>query len=199
MSIERERLVALLDALDASERCLERPVCRGWVGDWQITGKHGHAMTDGDAYLLYVTTPERDIDKSDGKRRCYGSPRRWGNVKKGSGIRQARPGVAMVKLAQVHRVELGQRSAFDRPTSREEVSQLLEERVGPAGRKMFEDFLAKVEKLERHGGKRASASNQVGITNLFQRSDQAMGRRGVPASRDMLLARSGVNTSTSNS
>jgi hypothetical protein len=86
MSIERERLAALLDALDASSRCLERPVCRGWIGEWQITGKHGHAMTDGDAYLLYVTTPERDIVETDGKRRCYGSPRRWASIKKTLGF-----------------------------------------------------------------------------------------------------------------
>jgi hypothetical protein len=86
MTTDRERLVALLTALDASERCLERPVCRGWVGDWQITGKHGHAMTDGDGYLIYATTKERDIVESDGKRRCYGSPRRWGNIKKALGF-----------------------------------------------------------------------------------------------------------------
>ena len=86
MTIDRERLVALLDALEASPTCLERPNCRGWIGDWQITGKHGYAMTDGNAYLLYVTTPERDIDKSDGKRRCYGSPRRWENIKKTLGF-----------------------------------------------------------------------------------------------------------------
>jgi hypothetical protein len=60
MSIDRERLVALLDALDASPRCLERPNCRGWIGDWQITGKHGHAMTDDTVYLLYAqATPRR--------------------------------------------------------------------------------------------------------------------------------------------
>jgi hypothetical protein len=65
MTTDRERLVALLTALDASERCLERPVCRGWVGDWQITGKHGHAMTDGDGYLIYAQT----------------TPRRWTSIK----------------------------------------------------------------------------------------------------------------------
>jgi hypothetical protein len=60
MTTDRERLVALLNALDASPRCLERPNCRGWIGDWQITGKHGQAMTDGDAYLLYAqATPRR--------------------------------------------------------------------------------------------------------------------------------------------
>ena len=86
MTSARERLVALLDALDVSPRCLERPNCRGWIGDWQITGKHGHAMTDGDAYLLYVTTQERDRTDPDNKRRCYGSPRRWGNIKKTLGF-----------------------------------------------------------------------------------------------------------------
>jgi hypothetical protein len=65
MTIDRERLVALLTALDASSRCLERPVCRGWVGDWQITGKHGHAMTNGVGYLLYA----------------HATPRRWTSIK----------------------------------------------------------------------------------------------------------------------
>jgi hypothetical protein len=65
MTIDRERLVALLTALDASSRCLERPVCRGWVGDWQITGKHGHAMTNGAGYLLYA----------------HATPRRWTSIK----------------------------------------------------------------------------------------------------------------------
>jgi hypothetical protein len=61
----REHLVALLNALDASERCLERPVCRGWAGNWQITGKHGHAMTDDTVYLLYAQA----------------TPRRWTSIK----------------------------------------------------------------------------------------------------------------------
>jgi hypothetical protein len=65
MSIDRERLVALLDALNASPRCLERPNCRGWIGDWQITGKHGHAMTDDTVYLLYAQA----------------TPRRWTSIK----------------------------------------------------------------------------------------------------------------------
>ena len=59
MTTDRERLVALLNALDASPRCLERPNCRGWIGDWQITGKHGHAMTDGTVYLLYAQVAPR--------------------------------------------------------------------------------------------------------------------------------------------
>jgi hypothetical protein len=65
MTNDRERLVAMLDALDASPTCLERPVCRGWIGDWQITGKHGHAMTDGTGYLFYAQA----------------TPRRWTSIK----------------------------------------------------------------------------------------------------------------------
>ena len=65
MTTDRERLVALLDALGASPRCLERPNCRGWIGDWQITGKHGHAMTDGAGYLFYAQA----------------TPRRWTSIK----------------------------------------------------------------------------------------------------------------------
>jgi hypothetical protein len=44
-----------LTAIDASPTALERPVCRGWVGDYQITGKHGHVLADHPGYLLYVT------------------------------------------------------------------------------------------------------------------------------------------------
>ena len=54
----------------------------------------------------------------------------------------------LVKLAQVHRVELGRPMDFDQPSSREEALRRLEERAGPVARKMLEDFLAKVEKLE---------------------------------------------------
>ncbi len=58
-ALDRERLVALVTALDASPRSLQRTVCRGWVGDWQITGKHGHVMAYGDDFLIYAATPER--------------------------------------------------------------------------------------------------------------------------------------------
>ena len=34
---------------------LERRNCRGWIGDYQITGKHGHILGDQPGYLLYVT------------------------------------------------------------------------------------------------------------------------------------------------
>jgi hypothetical protein len=55
----------------------------------------------------------------------------------------------MVKLAMIHRVELGQPQAFERPRTREEVLHKMEERSGLAGRKMLEEFLVRMDKLER--------------------------------------------------
>ena len=51
---------------------------------------------------------------------------------------------SLVKLAIIHRVEFGQPKDFERPRSREELLQKMEERAGPAGRKMLEKFLAKL-------------------------------------------------------
>ncbi len=68
-------------------------------------------------------------------------------------LRQQDP-IAYVKvvasIVRVDRVEIGQPNAFDRPQSREEILQRLEEHHGPAARKLFEDFLARVNMLE-HG------------------------------------------------
>jgi hypothetical protein len=52
---DREHLSAFLTAIEASLGALERPSCRGWIGDYQITGKHGHVLADHPGYLLYVT------------------------------------------------------------------------------------------------------------------------------------------------
>jgi hypothetical protein len=52
---DRTHLQPLLGAIDASPVALERPNCRGWLGDYQITGKHGHVLADQPGYLLYVT------------------------------------------------------------------------------------------------------------------------------------------------
>ena len=58
----------------------------------------------------------------------------------------------MTKLALAHRVEQDQPQGFDdRPRSREQALQLLEQRAGPKARKMFERFLARIDKLERSG------------------------------------------------
>jgi hypothetical protein len=79
---DRAHLDTFLTAIDASPTALERPNCRGWVGEYQITGKHGHVLADGAGYFLYATTPERDRRDPDGKIRTYGSSRRWNNVKR---------------------------------------------------------------------------------------------------------------------
>ena len=60
--------------------------------------------------------------------------------------------LAMLKIAQVHRVEVGRPEDFARPSSKDEALRRLEQSAGPKARKMLEDFLAKVEKLEQSGG-----------------------------------------------
>ena len=54
----------------------------------------------------------------------------------------------MVTLAKVIRWEIGEPGAFDRPRTPEEVMDRLEERIGPKGRKLFEQFLRQVNRLE---------------------------------------------------
>jgi hypothetical protein len=94
VSSDRDHLEKFLTAIDASPTTLERPVCRGWVGDWQITGKQGHVLTDGTGYLLYANTPERDAPHPDrvsgaaategrqsDRKLCYGSARKWTSIK----------------------------------------------------------------------------------------------------------------------
>ena len=56
---DRSHLYAFLTATDASATALERPVGRGWVGDYQISGKTGHVLANGAGYLLYVHIDER--------------------------------------------------------------------------------------------------------------------------------------------
>ena len=58
---------------------------------------------------------------------------------------------AMIKLAQVHRIELDQPDEFQRARTKEEVLAKVEERAGPAGRKLFEDFVRQLEALEAAG------------------------------------------------
>jgi hypothetical protein len=63
---DKQHLEAMLTALDASPRALER------IGDWQIVGNNGHIMTDGRGFVFYVSTSE--------------SPRRWTGIKKRLGF-----------------------------------------------------------------------------------------------------------------
>ena len=48
---DRLHLDAFLTAVDASPGAFERPNCRGWIGDYQITGKHGHVLADQPGFL----------------------------------------------------------------------------------------------------------------------------------------------------
>ena len=57
----------------------------------------------------------------------------------------------MVKLALVQAAELDQPKPFERQPTPEEVVAKLEQRVGPEGRRLFENFLRKVKRLERSG------------------------------------------------
>jgi hypothetical protein len=55
----------------------------------------------------------------------------------------------IISLARIIRWEVGGVGAYnDRPCSPEEVMAKLEERVGPEGRRLFEQFLRKVKELE---------------------------------------------------
>jgi hypothetical protein len=66
-------------------------------------------------------------------------------------LRQEDP-VSYVKIVasvvRVDRVELARPGEFERPKTREEILQKFEERAGPEGRRLFEQFLRKLERLE---------------------------------------------------
>ena len=53
-----------------------------------------------------------------------------------------------MSLARIIRWDVDPTGAFDRALSPEEITNKLEERVGPEGRKLFEQFLRKVNKLQ---------------------------------------------------
>jgi hypothetical protein len=55
--------------------------------------------------------------------------------------------LGIVSLARIIKWELGPAGAFDRPTP-EEIMNKHEERVGPEGRRLFEQFLEKVNRLQ---------------------------------------------------
>ena len=78
---------------------------------------------------------------------------------------------SMVKLAMIHRIELGQPQAFDRPRTREEVLQKMEERAGLDGRKMLEKFLVRLDKLERGPGRANSVTrNEIDAKSCVARN-----------------------------
>jgi hypothetical protein len=74
MSEDRERLETMLEALDASPGALRRPACRGWAGDYQITGRLGHILADGDGFLLHIHTGHRQANAAP-LEQCQGAAR----------------------------------------------------------------------------------------------------------------------------
>jgi hypothetical protein len=69
----------------------------------------------------------------------------------------------MVKLALVQAAELDQPRPFERQYTPEEVIARLEQRVGPEGRRLFENFLRKVKRLERRSQQGAAATPSMHI------------------------------------
>jgi hypothetical protein len=55
---------------------------------------------------------------------------------------------ALVKLAQVLKIEVGPVGAFDRPATTAEALDRLEQRAGPQARAMLEQFLEQVKEVE---------------------------------------------------
>ena len=66
-------------------------------------------------------------------------------------MRQRYPTVyfnALVKLAQVLKIEVGPVGAFDRPATTAEALDRLEQRAGPQARAMLEQFLEQMKEVE---------------------------------------------------
>ena len=53
-----------------------------------------------------------------------------------------------VALAKVMRIELGKPGEFDRPKTPEEIIDKLEQRIGPKGRILFENFVRQINQLQ---------------------------------------------------
>jgi hypothetical protein len=68
----------------------------------------------------------------------------------------------IVSLARIIKWDVDPTDVFDRALSPEEIMDKLEERVGPKGRKLFEKFLRKVNKL--HAQQYLEAQARVGVT-----------------------------------
>jgi hypothetical protein len=68
----------------------------------------------------------------------------------------------MVALSKVIKWEVGEAGAFDRSLTPDEIMDRLEKRVGPEGRKLFEQFLRKVNELQMQQHLEARA--RMGVT-----------------------------------
>ena len=68
----------------------------------------------------------------------------------------------IVSLARIIKWDVDPTGAFGRTLSPEEIMDKLEERVGPEGRKLFEQFIRKVNKLQAQ--QQLEAQAQRGVT-----------------------------------
>ena len=141
MKTDHDHLETMLTALDASETCFERPYCRGFTGDWQITGKLGHVLADGDGFLLYVSTEE--------------SARRWTNVKERL--------ISFTRLTQDGHDE-GCLHLDRLPTPDE--AAIIREALGIRKRRHLspEEIAARARQLEQFRSPTKPASNGAGLT-----------------------------------
>jgi hypothetical protein len=80
----------------------------------------------------------------------------------------------MVTLARIMRWE-GSPGDFDRPRSPEEIIAKLEQKVGPQGRAIFEEFLAKVARLQEAQRLEITGENDDGTEDLG--GSEALGDR----------------------
>jgi hypothetical protein len=67
----------------------------------------------------------------------------------------------IVSLARIIRWEVGPAGTFDQPCTAEEIMDKLEKRVGPEGRKLFEQFMAKVHRLEQQQASGAASGDAI--------------------------------------
>jgi hypothetical protein len=68
----------------------------------------------------------------------------------------------IVSLTRIIKWDIDPKGSFDRTLSPEEIMDKLEERVGPEGRKLFEQFLRKVNNLQAQQQLEAQASRERG-------------------------------------
>ena len=80
-----------------------------------------------------------------------------------------------MSLARIIRWEVDPTGAFDRALSPEEITNELEERVGPEGRKLFEQFLRKVNKLQAQ--QQLEAQAQMGDTERSRERGPVLARQ----------------------
>jgi hypothetical protein len=144
---DRDRLDAFLTAINTSPTTLDRPVCRGWVGDWQITGKNGHILAAQPGYLLYFTVEEKSKDDREP------SSRPWENAK----VKLSFCGVTYAHEAEAIREVLGIRKR--RLMTPEALSRLERARGSIKSPKLAPDIAPEPEEVSPGGDYGSGSQN----------------------------------------